>query len=117
MENRLCLNSRPIYELPNEIEIGLYMKQRGRSLIEPNFEPDICINAFGSRCVAEKKSFMHQIWIKTSNDKLIRFVKEYKFNKINSLTKDNLPLWKVKKIILEEFYNKKGCDIDEENYR
>lgn len=107
MENRLELNKRPTYELPGEVLIGLYMKQRGRSLIEPNFEPDICINAFGNRCIAEKKSFMHQIWIKTNNKELFKFIKEYKFKDINSLTKDNLPLWKVKKIILEEFYGEK----------
>ena len=112
------LNKRPKYELPDEVKIGLYMKQRGRSLIEPDFEPDICINAFGNRCIAEKKSFMHQIWVKTDNKQLVNFVEGYGFNTINSLTKDNLPMWKVKKIILEEFYNKqKGCDIDEEDYR
>ena len=106
MENRLELNKRPTYELPDEVVVMLYKNQEGHKS-HPNFEPDICINAFGNRCIAEKKSFMHQIWVKTTNGQLIDFIKTYRFDAINSFTKDSLPVWKVKKIILEEFYGVK----------
>ena len=48
MENRLCLNKRPKYELPDEVIIGSYHYSKNEKRYnEPDFEPDICINAWG----------------------------------------------------------------------
>ena len=56
-----------------------------------------------------KKSKSLQIWIKTDNKELIDFISN--FNWYSVCPKHNnspvLNIWKVKKIILEEFYNKK----------
>ena len=112
MENRLKLNKKPKYELPDEVVIELYEYQKkdlSRNKV-PNFEPDVCINIFGCLGVKEAKATAGQYWIKTDNKDLIEFIKRYNFEKLvkNKITNAyTLPLWQFKKIILEEFYNKK----------
>ena len=107
MENRLELNKKPKYELSDEVLVGEY--RRGAKI--PNFEPDICINSWGDILgeIIPRKSKSLQIWIKTDNKELIDFISN--FNWYSVCPKHNnspvLNIWKVKKIILEEFYNKK----------
>lgn len=109
MENRLYLNKRPTYELPDEVIIGEYIKRPNvKHCRTPNFKPDICLNTKYKIETGEKKSSSDQIWIKTDNLKLIEFIKEYDFSsKVISMSIKHLYMWKFKKIILDEFYNKK----------
>ena len=111
MENRLCLNKRPKYELPNEVIIGFYNKRNNKPSIIPDFKPDICINSWGVIGIKEKKTTSRQYWIKTDNKKLIYFIESYNFDDIYKKKITNsgeLPLWKFKKILLEEFYGVKN---------
>lgn len=113
MENRLELNKKPVYELPDEVIIELYEYQKkdlSRNKI-PNFEPDVCLNIFGCLGVKEAKATAGQYWIKSSNNELIDFIRKYNFEKLvkNKITNAyTLPLWQLKKIILEEFYGDKN---------
>lgn len=112
MENRLCLNKKPKYELPDEVIVELYEYQKkdlSRNKI-PDFKPDICINIFGCLGVKEAKATAGQYWIKSSNKELIDFIRNYDFEKLvkNKITNAyTLPLWQFKKILLEEFYGVK----------
>ena len=121
MENRLCLNKRPVYELPDNTQVQIYQRSDTvkRLNMRPRFEPDVCVKVWSNYIKTEDKCVSdNQIWIKTDNKDLIDFLKRYK--SINqSISTQSFNVWKIKKIILEEFYNKqsKGCDIDEENYR
>lgn len=110
MENRMNLNKKKIYELPDEVLIKNYGWRRKNPSI-PNFEPDICVGAWGSPIgqTQEKASKTSQIWIKTDNKDLINFIKEFDFESyIKGIGSKKIECWKFKKIILEEFYNKKG---------
>lgn len=105
MENRLCLNKRPVYELPDEVLVGEY--RRGVKM--PNFEPNICINTWGDVRVKNPEETVIQLWIKTENKELLEFIKVFNFedrvNRIGNayrISKNNF-----KKIILEEFYGVK----------
>ena len=45
MENRLELNKKIRYELPDEVIVGEYRYSKDiKGYNEPSFEPDICIN-------------------------------------------------------------------------
>ena len=106
MENRLCLNKKPKYELPDEVIVGEYIYSK-----YPDFEPDLCINNFPRNFKIDKKErTVKQLWIKTDNKKLISFIINYNWNNTvisttSSVRHLTLPLFK--KIILEEFYNEK----------
>ena len=107
MENRLCLNKRPVYELPDDVLIGQYVRRKKNPSI-PDFEPDICLTLFGASTGKNRKKYevARQIWIKTGNVELIDFVLSYDFkNKLGAV--NNLyfiDISNFKKIILEEFY-------------
>ena len=107
MENRLCLNKRKIYNLPDEVVVGLY----DRGYYCPDFEPDICISAFGTIGIREQKQTVTQIWVKSENKELIEFIKNFKFmdNTIKKTGKAyRMSINQFKKIILEEFYGDKN---------
>ncbi len=108
MENRLCLNKRPTYELPNEVIIGEYARRKKNPSI-PNFEPDICITNRGSIKIKEKYETFSQIWVKTDNKEFIEFIKTFDFeSRLNKIT--NAYIMNIndfKKILLEEFYEVK----------
>lgn len=110
MENRLELNKKNIYELPDEVLIDTYEystdKKRYR---EPVFAPDVCICIWGRVGKVESpRSSSKQIWVKTENKDLMDFIMDYNWKKeAHKTTILNLNVWKFKKIILEEFYNKK----------
>lgn len=108
MENRLELNKRPTYELPDEVLVGLYMK----NYQDVDFNPDLCINAWGDILGAKTcgKQKAKEIWIKTDNKDLIDFISNFDWYSVcpNSLNSPELSLWKFKKILLEEFYG--GCN-------
>ena len=110
VENRLCLNKRVVYELPDEVLVGEYRRRPDiKKCKTPNFKPDICLNTKYKIETGEKKSNSDQIWIKTDNSELIGFIKEYDFSsKIISMSIKHLYVWKFKKIILEEFYGVKN---------
>ena len=107
MENRLCLNKKPVYELPDEVLVEEY----ARYSKYPNFEPDLCITNFTRNFKIDKKErTVNQLWIKTDNKKLISFIINYNWNNTvmsttSSVRHLTLPLFK--KIILEEFYGVK----------
>ena len=109
IENRLILNKKKVYELPDEVVIGFYNKYNIKPSIIPNFEPDICLNTWGSNMgVGDIKSSSRQLWIKTNNKELIEFIKNNNWNKYLKYTSSHyLNKWLFKKILLEEFYNKK----------
>ena len=108
MENRLELNKRPVYELPDEVLVGEY-RRRGLLEKKPNFKPDLCLNKKYDIKISDKYKDTDQIWIKTNNKELISFIKEHNFNKYISkaVLVKQLSLWKFKKILLEEFYGVK----------
>jgi hypothetical protein len=104
MENRLELNKKPTYELPNDVIVSDYR----RGVKKPNFKPDICITYRGSIGVAEADKHHKQIWIKTENKDLLDFIKDYNWkNASKSLSTPDFNLSKFKKILLEEFYGVK----------
>ncbi len=111
MENRLELNKRPVYELPDEVLVGLYCN----NYCEPDFKPDICITSFGRLYIKKPKETSKQIWIKADNIDLIEFIRTYNWeNKMKKVLlsqaegdKYSLNIWRFKKIILEEFYGEK----------
>lgn len=109
MENRLELNKRPVYELPDEVVVGEYrMRPDIKRCKTPDFEPDICLNSKYNVKVSNKGNASDQIWIKSDNNRLIEYIKKCDFNKhLNSVSIKHLYLWKFKKIILEEFYGVK----------
>ena len=109
MENRLELNKRVVYELPDEVLIGLY----DRGYVKPNFEPDLCLSSFGTIKVREPEQTVTQLWIKTENKDLLEFIKNFDFNnKVKRIgnayrmSKNNF-----KKILLEEFYGVKYGEL------
>lgn len=106
MENRLKLNKKPKYELPDNTRVMLYKNQEGYKS-HPNFEPDICLKLWGNSIKIEEKYKSNcQIWIKTDNKDLINFIKEYKIVK-RAISAQSINVYHIKKIILEEFYNEK----------
>lgn len=114
MENRLKLNKRPVYELPDEVLVGEYL----RTVKVPAFKPDICLTSFGSLRIKEAKKTVKQIWVKTENKDLLDFISKYNWEdnlrkklicqSKSSSCKFNLTVSRFKKIILEEFYNKRA---------
>lgn len=80
MENRINLNKKIKYELPDEIVVGEYFRFRDREKI-PTFNPDICLTSYGSIKVSNAKEACHQIWIKTDNKDLINFIEGFDFEK------------------------------------
>ncbi len=109
MENRLELNKRPVYELPDNVLVDRYDRYLDKKGILPKFEPDVCITAFGSIKESEAKKTVEQIWVKTDNRELINFIKDFDFeSRLNKITNAyRLNKWLFKKIILEEFYGEK----------
>ena len=108
MENRLELNKKKIYKLPDEVIVEEYRYSKDKKRYgEPNFEPDICITAFGVIRETMPKKTVKQVWVKTDNKALIEFIRGYDFGRVskNKITNSyNLAIWEFKKIILEEFY-------------
>lgn len=106
MENRLELNKKPRYELPDEVLVGLYMNKYQKV----NFEPDVCLCVWGVSVgkLSKPREYAKQIWVKTDNEELINFIKRYNWNKeAHKMTAPNLNMWRFKKIILEEYYGGK----------
>ena len=79
MENRLCLNKKPVYELPGDVMIGQYTRRNKKEDVVPNFEPDICISAFGTIGIRKAKQTVTQIWVKSNNKELIEFIRNFRF--------------------------------------
>ena len=108
MENRLNLNKRIIYELPDEVDIKIGQYKRG--CFEPNFEPDLCLVMWGRNLGEEckKETHLKALWIKTDNKELMDFIRGYNFRKLrNNAPNYELAINDLKKIILEEFYGVK----------
>ena len=109
MENRLGLNKKKIYKLPDEVIVGEYRRYYNKI---PFNNPDLCIGSFGEGCLGKiykPKTVSMEIWIKTDNKDLLNFIKEYDFKKVITNTGSSrrcIVLKDLKKIILEEFYNK-----------
>ena len=109
MENRLELNKKPIYELPDEIKTGQWVRGDDRPSRTPDFKPDLCLNNYQKIKFDKKDNYIKQIWIKSTNKELLDFIKEYNWNNLyNKISTPYIAEWRLRKIILEEFYNKKG---------
>ena len=109
MENRLCLNKRPVYELPNNTRVQVYQSSDKvkRLNITPDFEPDVCLKGWGNVWKVEDcKKSNYQIWIKSDNNDLIDFIREYKVVK-RAISTQSINVYHIKKILLEEFYGEK----------
>ena len=49
--NDKYLNSKPVYESPEGVQIGMYKKEcNAHGVILPTFIPDVCINRCGTLC-------------------------------------------------------------------
>ena len=107
MENRLNLNKRIKYELPDEVVVEEYRRNVNQI---PDFEPDIIINSWGKGrfcSIGLKYERAVQLWINTKNIELIDFIKQYDFNsKALTISSPRITVTQLKKIILEEFYGK-----------
>ena len=107
MENRLKLNKRKVYNLPSEVLISEYRK----NIKTPKFTPNLCINIWGSGLgkIIEPKSKTFEVWIKTDNESLVEFVKDFDWHSVCPSCGNSpvLNTWKIKKVILEEFYKQK----------
>lgn len=111
MENRLELNKRPVYELPDKDVLIKSYKRNYSNITNISFEPDLCIVQWGRNLGEEckKGSHLKELWIKSDNVDLIEFVKSYNFKKLRANAPNyELAINDFKKIILEEFYNKRG---------
>ena len=106
MENRLCLNKKPTYELPDEVIIGVYENRPYPKYLEPKWIADIAINNIMNPKSCIPKTFNREIWIKTDNKDLIEFIKKYDWDVNQSMTFNSITKTDVEKIILEEFYRK-----------
>lgn len=107
MENRLCLNKKKVYELPDEVVIKSYK----RNYSNISFEPDLCLVQWGRNLGEEckKGSHLKELWIKSNNVDLLEFIKSYNFKKLRANAPNyELAVNDLRKIILEEFYNKRG---------
>ena len=108
MENRLELNKKPVYELPDEVITGQWVRGDNRPSRTPNFEPDLCLNNYHKIGFSDKDSYMKQIWIKTNNKELLQFIKKYDWSNLhNKISTPYIAEWRLRKIILEEFYGVK----------
>lgn len=107
MENRLMLNKKPKYELPDDVLVGLYVRHKK----EPSFKPNVCITNYARNIKIDTVGrTVEQIWIKTNNKELLEFIYSFNWNSaiksaITSARHLTLPLFK--KILLEEFYKDK----------
>ena len=106
MENRLCLNKRPVYELPDGVLIKTWFSAIPNRK-QPSFKPDLILNMFLKSSELNIEDGGSQMWIKSNNKELLQFLKEYDWKLIN-ISSNNLPVWRVKKAILEEFYGVKN---------
>ena len=107
MENRLELNKRPTYELPDK---DVLIKSYKRNYSNISFEPDLCIFQWGRNLgeVCQKGSHLKELWIKTDNKELISFLRNYNFRKLRGNAPNyELAISDVKKILLKEFYGVK----------
>ena len=110
--NNKYLNSKPVYDIPEDVQVGIY-RRGGSKVIEltPGFEPNICINAWGTIRVKEYKETAFQICVKTPDDGLLNYLKEYDWWLLNSSTFGNLhkisgcAKWQIEKIISEYYAN------------
>lgn len=108
MKNRLCLNKKPVYVLPDEVDVAIYMNKYNDDV---GFIPNICICAWGASVgrIEKYKNSAKQICVKTDNNKLLDFIKKYDWrDEAHRVATPNINMWKFKKIILEEFYNKRA---------
>lgn len=104
MENRLCLNKKPKYELPDK---NILIKSYKRNYSKIDFEPNLCLVQWGRNLGEEckKETHLKELWIKTDNINLINFIKSYNFRSLrNNAPNYELAITDFKKIILEEFY-------------
>lgn len=109
MENRLELNKKPKYELPDEVMVSEYRYAKDKKIYkEPNFEPDIAINTWGDILgkIIKPRSKTLELWIKTNNKELINFIKNFDWYSVCPKHNNSpvLNVWKFKKTVLEEFY-------------
>lgn len=109
MENRLELNKKKVYELPDNTKVQVYQSSDKvkRLNITPDFEPDICLKGWGSVWdIEECRKSNYQIWVKSDNKELIEFIKRYNIIR-RGVSAQSINVYQVKKIILEEFYKVK----------
>lgn len=104
MENRLKLNKKPKYELPDKDAL---IKSYKRNYSKISFEPDLCLVQWGRNLGEEckKETHLKELWIKTDNKELMDFIRRYNFRKLRGNAPNyELAISDLKKIILEEFY-------------
>lgn len=115
MENRLCLNSVPKFDLPQEIQIRncnpAHPSQKSREeMVEAFGEPTLRMvdTQKPIRVLGEGEQRCIETWIWTNNKELEDWIRAYDWNgAVSSVSGGlgSLKIWKLKKIITEEFYN------------
>ena len=112
MENRLCLNKKPKYELPKDVLLGQYTRFNKKEDITPDFIPDICMCNWGQGNIGKIRGIKQdarQIWVKTDNMDLLYFINNLKWKDyIKNIGSPFIGISLFKKIILEEFYGVKN---------
>ena len=104
MINRLELNKKPVYVLPDNVLVGIYMNKYK----EVEFSPDLCICVWGAAVgkICEYRETAKQICVKSDDKNLIDFIKNYNWSdEAHKMATPNLNMWKFKKVLLEKFYN------------
>ena len=103
----MIINSKPIYELPEGVQIEDYREYYGRDV---SFIPDICINKWGKVGIQPYKQSNGQVCIKSTDKKLLDYLKRFDWsaNKM-SIGANSCNMSDVKKII-SDYY--KGVEND-----
>lgn len=110
MENRLELNKRPTYELPEGTEIFSYNRSRDKDKVEAKGLRLSSVGASSGRLLKDNETKCGEIIIITNDYKIIDFVKNFDFRalvNINSVNqKKQIDSWKVRKEVSNYYYGK-----------
>lgn len=108
MENRLELNDKPEYKLPEGTEIFTYNRSRDKDKIKAIGLRLSSVGASSGKLLKDNETKCGEIIINTNDNKIIAFVESFDFKalvNINSVNqKKQLDSWKVRKEVSNYYY-------------
>ena len=108
MENRLCLNKKKEYNLPDGTEIFSYNRSRDKDKVKAIGLRLSSVGASSGKLLKDNEVKCGEIIIKTNNYKIIDFIKSFDFTtiiNINSVNqKKQLDSWKVREVVSNYYY-------------